>query len=73
MIHEITDLQISNINIEKRLNDEIISLRSEKQKNLEFALLQRQLTEMGLRLNKRPIRIVEKLSFLFNKLIGRNQ
>lgn len=78
IIHEITDLQVSNINIENKLNDEIISLKnsiveSAERRAREFALFQEQLTEIELRLNKRSIRIAEKLSSFLDRLIGRSQ
>ncbi|TYQ26991.1 glycosyltransferase family 2 protein [Pseudanabaena sp. UWO311] len=75
IIHEITDLQISNINIEKKLNEKIITMRDSivESNATQFALLQKQLIEMELRLNKKSIQIAEKLSFFINRLIGRNQ
>jgi GR25 family glycosyltransferase involved in LPS biosynthesis len=84
MIHQFTDLQISSIAIETELKNEI--KRIQNLNNLmpkdnefidseiaEFTLLKQRLTDMELRLNKKSIRIAEKVASIFNKIIGRNQ
>jgi GR25 family glycosyltransferase involved in LPS biosynthesis len=84
MIHQFTDLQISSIEVETELKNEI--KRIQNLNNLmpkdnefidseiaEFTLLKQRLTDMELRLNKKSIRIAEKVASIFNKIIGRNQ
>ncbi|OBQ40723.1 MAG: hypothetical protein AN484_22140 [Aphanizomenon flos-aquae WA102] len=84
MIHQFTDLQISSIEVENNMINDIKQIQSWNNKiskdnnNIdselsELTLLRKRLTDMELKLNKKSIRIAEKVASILNRLIGRNQ
>jgi hypothetical protein len=77
-------LQISSIEVENNMINDIKQIQSWNNKiskdnnNIdselsELTLLRKRLTDMELKLNKKSIRIAEKVASILNRLIGRNQ
>lgn len=72
MIYEFTDLQLYNVDMQERLSKEFVEIENMQFHMTELILLKEKLVNMESRINKKSVRLAEKLASILNRLIGRS-